>query len=149
MRRRDFCAHTWRLVSIGTLGSFAGACSSNPMSPSSAPALAVLTPPVVGGTITLNVDASSPLQAVGSAVLLQTSGGNVLVAHTAQSSFNAMTAVCTHEGCIVNGYTGAAFVCPCHGSQYNTNGTVVQGPAVAALARYNTQFTNGVLTIAL
>ena len=149
MKRRDFFTSTWQLASIGALGSFVGACSNSPTAPSNVPALTVLTPPVVNGTITLTIDANSPLQSVGSAALLQTSGGYVLVAHTAQNTFNAMTAICTHQGCVISGYSSSLFVCPCHGSQYNTGGSVVQGPAVGALARYATQFTNGALTIAL
>ena len=41
-----------------------------------------------------------------------------------------MSAVCTHLGCTVNlGADGKGFHCPCHGSQFDENGTVVSGPA--------------------
>ena len=86
---------------------------------------------------------------MGSAALVQTSSGNFLVARIAQDTFNAMTAVCTHEACTVERYQSGTFTCPCHGSQYNTSGTVVKGPAMAALRRFNTSFTNNVLTISL
>ncbi|XP_076899235.1 cytochrome b6-f complex iron-sulfur subunit, chloroplastic-like [Bidens hawaiensis] len=41
-----------------------------------------------------------------------------------------INAVCTHLGCIVPWNTvKKKFICPCHGSQYNNEGTVIKGPA--------------------
>ena len=41
----------------------------------------------------------------------------------------AMSATCTHLGCRVRWDNGAQrFKCPCHGGQYDTNGTVTAGP---------------------
>lgn len=48
----------------------------------------------------------------------------------------AMTAICTHQGCTVNGWNGSVFPCPCHGSQYDLNGAVVQGPATLPLNHF-------------
>ena len=36
--------------------------------------------------------------------------------------------VCTHLGCIPNSSKDGWF-CPCHGSQYDSSGRVVKGPA--------------------
>jgi cytochrome b6-f complex iron-sulfur subunit len=47
----------------------------------------------------------------------------------------AMSAVCTHLGCII-GQGGTAFACPCHGSQYDLNGGNTQGPASVPLPHY-------------
>ena len=72
----------------------------------------------------------------------------ILVLQTAQGSFKAFTAVCTHEQNIITGFqNNNTFVCPAHGSQFNTSGGVVQGPATRALREFPTQFTNNVLTI--
>lgn len=44
----------------------------------------------------------------------------------------AVSTVCTHLGCIVK--TAAdGFHCPCHGSRFASDGTVVKGPAPKAL----------------
>jgi cytochrome b6-f complex iron-sulfur subunit len=102
---------------------------------------------VVNGTITLNIDASSPLASVGSAALVNPSSSRVLVARTGQTSFTALTAVCTHEGCTVSNYQNQVFECPCHGSQFSTSGSVVKGPASSPLRSFATAFNNNVLTI--
>jgi nitrite reductase/ring-hydroxylating ferredoxin subunit len=45
------------------------------------------------------------------------------------------SAVCTHAGCVVhwNGFE-RCWDCPCHGSQFATDGQVLNGPAAKALA---------------
>lgn len=46
-----------------------------------------------------------------------------------------LNAVCTHLGCVVPWNGGEnKFICPCHGSQYNSEGKVVRGPAPLSLA---------------
>ena len=41
-----------------------------------------------------------------------------------------LNAICTHLGCVVPwNYAENKFMCPCHGSQYDTNGKVIIGPA--------------------
>ncbi len=49
-----------------------------------------------------------------------------------------LNAICTHLGCVVPWNSGAnKFICPCHGSQYDSNGKVVRGPAPLSLALTN------------
>lgn len=44
----------------------------------------------------------------------------------------AISTVCTHLGCIVKA-AADGFACPCHGSQFEADGTVRRGPAPRAL----------------
>ena len=47
----------------------------------------------------------------------------------------AINAVCTHLGCVVPwNPTENKYMCPCHGSQYNSEGKVIRGPAPKSLA---------------
>ena len=44
----------------------------------------------------------------------------------------AISTICTHLGCIVKA-SGQGFDCPCHGSKFAADGTVMRGPAPRAL----------------
>ncbi|MEW6749690.1 MAG: Rieske 2Fe-2S domain-containing protein [Candidatus Latescibacterota bacterium] len=44
----------------------------------------------------------------------------------------AVSTICTHLGCIVK-QKGSGFGCPCHGSEFAADGSVVKGPAPRAL----------------
>jgi len=45
----------------------------------------------------------------------------------------AISAVCTHLGCVVALQEEGGFFCPCHGSRFDSQGKVVKGPAPKAL----------------
>jgi len=61
----------------------------------------------------------------------------------------ALSPICTHLGCTVE-VEPARIVCPCHGSTYDRQGNVLQGPAQRPLARYAVETTaDGVLVIDL
>ncbi len=54
-----------------------------------------------------------------------------------------LNAVCTHLGCVVPWNASEdKFICPCHGSQYNSEGKVVRGPAPLSLALVHTEVTD-------
>lgn len=54
-----------------------------------------------------------------------------------------INAVCTHLGCVVPWNANEnKFMCPCHGSQYNSEGKVVRGPAPLSLALANATVTD-------
>ena len=109
-------------------------------------------PPTIPGTlsastVTVTIGANSPLTNTGSAALVQYSGGSLLVARTGANAFTALSSTCTHQGCLVTGFSNGEYVCPCHGSHYNTSGQVTQGPAPSPLPSFPTAFSNGQLTI--
>jgi cytochrome b6-f complex iron-sulfur subunit len=149
LTRRTFCVQAYGAVSLAALASTLTACGGSPTSPSSAPALPTLNASVANGVASMTIDSASPLATVGGAALVQTSSGMFLVARTAQNTFTALTAICTHEGCTVSGFENQTYVCPCHGSRYSTSGAVVNGPAPSSLRSFSTQFNNNVLTIQL
>jgi cytochrome b6-f complex iron-sulfur subunit len=53
-----------------------------------------------------------------------------------EGGFYAMWARCTHLGCTPNWFSDQSrFKCPCHGSNYTTDGDVIAGPAPMPLWR--------------
>ncbi|MFI5639135.1 Rieske (2Fe-2S) protein [Streptomyces goshikiensis] len=68
-------------------------------------------------------------------------GGTVLkeqklvVTQPTAGSYRCFTAVCPHQGCLVNKVENGTIDCPCHGSEFKvTDGAVVKGPATRPLA---------------
>ncbi len=47
----------------------------------------------------------------------------------------AMSAICTHQGCSIN-VSDDRLPCPCHGSAFDFEGGVINGPAVDPLPHY-------------
>jgi len=59
----------------------------------------------------------------------------IVITQPRAGSFEAFTAICTHQGCTVSSVSGGTVNCPCHGSKFSiANGSVVTGPAPSALA---------------
>lgn len=58
------------------------------------------------------------------------SGGEETAVYNDNGTVKAASAVCTHLGCTVEWNAGdKTFDCPCHGSRFNADFTVRQGPA--------------------
>ena len=60
-------------------------------------------------------------------------GRSVAIFRDADGGVYAVTRVCTHLGCLVKSEADG-FHCPCHGSRFAPDGSVVKGPAPKALA---------------
>jgi Rieske Fe-S protein len=62
-------------------------------------------------------------------------GKHIVITQPESGSFRAFSAICTHEGCIVNNVSNGTINCPCHGSKFSIkDGAVVNGPAPSPLA---------------
>jgi cytochrome b6-f complex iron-sulfur subunit len=59
----------------------------------------------------------------------------VYVRRLASGELVAVLASCTHQGCQPEP-VGDRLLCPCHGSEFAFDGTVLQGPAERPLTRY-------------
>jgi len=52
-----------------------------------------------------------------------------------ENEFYALSAVCTHLGCLVDYEAGSnTLLCPCHGALFSLNGNVIKGPASSPLS---------------
>ncbi len=151
--RREFVVRTISAAGLAVIGTSAvlltrcgGTAPTSPAG-SQVEALPTITGTVANGAVSVTIAAGSPLAATGGVALVRSTAGDVLVTRTGDGTFSALSAICTHQACEITGHSGGTFVCPCHGSQYDLNGTVLVGPAVVNLPRYATSFANGVLTI--
>ena len=53
------------------------------------------------------------------------------------SSLIAVDSLCTHQGCSVDWESNnGVFACPCHGSSFNSDGSVATGPATTPLGTF-------------
>jgi len=75
---------------------------------------------------------------------------NVVVARDANGVY-AMSAVCTHAGCLLDDGSQtitAGLSCPCHGSTFDGSGAVTHGPAGIPLQHYAvTIASDGTITV--
>ncbi len=98
------------------------------------------TGPVSAGNV--SAISAGTLHAVpGEAVILARDSGGLY----------AMSAACTHEGCMLSVTSAAGaeeLSCPCHGSLFDANGDVTRGPARASLQHYQVDVAaDGSITI--
>ena len=125
--RREFVKDT--LTGIGTVafGSFMlvnqSGCSS-PTEPNNSDETI---------TVDLSLSENSALLVVGGALAL---GSNVidskgiLLYRQSDTNVLAFSRNCTHNSCTIDSFQNGTSTCPCHGSQFNTSGNVVVGPAI-------------------
>ena len=132
--RREFVREAARLIAVGAAGAappLLEACTSRD--------------PTLGRTFRVTIDVA-PLSVVGESVITSTKGTDgapILVIRTGPDTYSALSTQCTHEGCPVNRPVNGVIACPCHGSRYALDGSVLHGPAIYPLTRYLTHYDHG------
>jgi len=155
--RRKFLFNTISTITIagvsGSLASILQSCAANPTGLNSYSGITKTAASPVDNKIELTIDSENPLNLTGGILLLVYNNGDngILLQRISATEIKAITAVCTHEGCIIDLFSTEEnnLGCPCHGSKFNLNGGVVQGPADAPLKTFSTTFENNLLTIFL
>jgi glycine/D-amino acid oxidase-like deaminating enzyme/nitrite reductase/ring-hydroxylating ferredoxin subunit len=72
----------------------------------------------------------------GEGKIVRIEGKPVAVSRDDKGEVSACSASCTHLGCLVHWNDAEhTWDCPCHGSRFNTDGSVVAGPAETPLAK--------------
>lgn len=102
--------------------------------------------PLPSGPVTITVGDHPGLAANGTLVVIMDTIG---VKRTGAATFEAMSLLCTHQGCRVTITSNTQLDCPCHFSRFDGDGAVVRGPANEPLPRFNTSYDSAtdILTI--
>ena len=74
--------------------------------------------------------------AVGEAAILKLEGERAAVFRDESGRVHTVSAVCTHMGCVLGwNPLDRTWDCPCHGSRFALDGSVIYGPATTSLER--------------
>lgn len=101
-------------------------------------------PPIDAGLISRHTSSGTDRDALvvigalrpGEAAVVRHDGEQLGVHRRADGELDVVSAVCTHAGCIVLwDAAGTHWACPCHGSQFQPDGSLIRGPAEAPLPR--------------
>ena len=84
----------------------------------------------------------------GEAKFFEYAGSSAVLVKTSAGAVVALSAVCTHLGCIVQWEKDKqSFLCPCHAGRYSPDGTVLAGPPPKPLAKIPFTVANGKITV--
>jgi cytochrome b6-f complex iron-sulfur subunit len=83
---------------------------------------------------------------VGQSRVVSLKGKPVLVIRE-ETKVVALSAVCTHLGCLVKYKGGGVILCPCHEGSFDLNGNVTGGPAPRPLTYYSVRIVGGRIVI--
>ncbi|MFM2368872.1 MAG: hypothetical protein RL619_1172 [Bacteroidota bacterium] len=138
MNRKEFFAR----VGFGAAAVLLPACVAGLATSCSSDESSSVTPP---SGVDFTVDVSSGTLATNGGFMVSQ---GIVIAKTLAGDFIAVSASCTHEGTNVNYNSGGnKFICPNHGAQFSSTGTVTQGPANRNLTKYNTSLSGSTLRI--
>lgn len=144
MERQEFLAKLGISLAAVCTGCSLVGCGSKGGDPAPNPNPA----PAPGSGAVFSINLANELTAVGTS---KVSNGVILVRiadGNAPASFTAVQVACTHEGTSINYNTAQGiFICPNHGSQFNTGGAVLLGPAAAPLKHYTVSVAGTTLTV--
>jgi glycine/D-amino acid oxidase-like deaminating enzyme/nitrite reductase/ring-hydroxylating ferredoxin subunit len=74
--------------------------------------------------------------APGDSAIVETEGETCAAWRSPDGELFAVSPVCTHMGCKVHwNSVETSWDCPCHGSRFRVDGSVIEGPAIAPLPR--------------
>ncbi len=84
----------------------------------------------------------------GGAKFFEYAGSSAVLVRKRDGGLVALSAVCTHLGCIVQWQKESQdFLCPCHAGRFSTDGVVIAGPPPKPLAKIPFSVSGGNITV--
>ena len=110
---------------------------------SSAALVTVLPGLANGKKMALGLNKVEKLREVGSSVILEIKGKEVLFIRESKEVIRALDPECKHKKCTVEyDKKQNLIVCPCHGSTYSAEGKILKGPATESLTAFEATLAN-------
>jgi cytochrome b6-f complex iron-sulfur subunit len=106
--------------------------------------------PSSGLTLDLTKPENQALASVGGSLALDANDldpQGILLYRSSESAILALSRKCTHLGCAIGGFQNGVSTCPCHGSQYDSGGKVIKGPARDPLKTYTATLSGSTVTV--
>ncbi|MCU0294489.1 MAG: Rieske (2Fe-2S) protein [Candidatus Nanopelagicales bacterium] len=127
-RRNVLTAGTIGVAGVALVGCSSG--DDTATTPTAGTSAAPATSPAQTGQ---EVTAVSDVPVDGG-IIVDSGDTKMVVTQPTAGEYVGLSAVCPHQGCLVNQIENQVIVCPCHGSQFSiVDGSVVQGPATTGL----------------
>jgi Rieske Fe-S protein len=117
---------------LGLIGTVVAACGGNKQT-ATGDQSATTSAAAPGSPAPAKPIAKTSAVPVGSGVIAD----DVVVTQPSAGVFKGFSATCTHLGCTVSTVADGTINCPCHGSKFNLDGSVAQGPAARPLDTKN------------
>lgn len=138
------CNRRTFLVGLGAIAApMLAACQAD--SVTAAPVAPADTYVIDGTDVLVSVDRIPSLTANEQPVVLLSA--RIIVVRAATDRFRALSVVCPHSGCAVSNIDGAKLVCPCHGSEFDSSGRRLAGPAPTGLTELPAAFDGASRTL--
>ena len=115
VNRRDFLAKTALAAALVVVDG----CGDGQIGPKAA---------TLGSGVTVRLTDFPQLANIGT--LVGITPDRALV-RTSTTTFLGLSKICTHQGCITD-IQNNEFVCPCHGSTFSSDGSVIRGPNISS-----------------
>ncbi|MFT7578679.1 MAG: Rieske Fe-S protein [Myxococcota bacterium] len=137
-KRRDFLKTSASTLGVVAVAGTSGGCALFHKQDED------LEIPKAARQFTIDLEKFPQLKEAGGLVRVEAKDGDarMMVLRRPDKSLVALSMECTHVGCDLDFVKAKRqFECPCHGSRFDLNGTVLEGPAEDPLPRYTVEET--------
>jgi Rieske Fe-S protein len=124
----------------GVISAMVAACSTKfkeSATSNGSAATSTVDTPAVTTTTTATPAAPAPPKVIAKTAQVPVGSGviidDVVLTQPSRGIYKGFSVICTHAGCTVNKIANGTIDCPCHGSKFNLDGSVANGPAARSL----------------